>query len=386
MGAGSFGSEARRVQAFCTDHRANLDILRSIAVIFVLVDHLFLTLHQQFGVLSASEMPLPEALGHLGVLAFFVHTSLVLMMSLERMHHERESSIRFYVRRIFRIYPLAVTAVIAAVLFHVPVATWQTDGQRTRAIILANLLLVQNLFTKKEILSPLWSLPYEVQMYVVLPALYLISRMRRGALYLAVIFAGSCFFGAAVKFATGHLNMAAYVPCFMCGVLSYSAMRAVQRKLSSLMWVPFLLLLSGIFLWVNARQQDGPMYWTGWIFCLVLGFGINHFRDSRMGMLNAVAARIATYSYGIYVLHIPAFYVAFDVLRLSGPVARTCVALVLTGVLAFAGYHLVEHPLMILGKTLTSNAAVRRRKGLPIAIHEPNADDAELEHEVRECA
>ena len=43
---------------------------------------------------------------------FFVHTALVLMWSLDRRPHILD----FYIRRIFRIYPLAIFAVLCALL------------------------------------------------------------------------------------------------------------------------------------------------------------------------------------------------------------------------------------------------------------------------------
>src|SRR4029077_4966072 len=57
---------------------ANLDLLRSAAVILVFVNHLLLFL----GLTHAGEFLRP--LGRWGVQLFFVHSSLVLMMSLER--------------------------------------------------------------------------------------------------------------------------------------------------------------------------------------------------------------------------------------------------------------------------------------------------------------
>jgi len=52
----------------------NLDFLRASAVLLVYFFHLFIT----------TSTRLPDYLGQFGVLLFFVHTSLVLMFSLER--------------------------------------------------------------------------------------------------------------------------------------------------------------------------------------------------------------------------------------------------------------------------------------------------------------
>src|SRR5207245_10395292 len=56
----------------------NLDFLRSVAVLLVLLDHVCTFFNvRQIGIYSTYEM------GHLDVLLFFVHTSLVLMLALE---------------------------------------------------------------------------------------------------------------------------------------------------------------------------------------------------------------------------------------------------------------------------------------------------------------
>lgn len=93
-------------------------------------------------------------------------------MELLRQLHQTEKlvTLRFYVRRFFRIYPLSVFTILVALAFHIPSTTWGVPDPITGLGIAANLLLVQNLITGTDILSPMWSLPYEVQMYVVLPA------------------------------------------------------------------------------------------------------------------------------------------------------------------------------------------------------------------------
>jgi peptidoglycan/LPS O-acetylase OafA/YrhL len=61
------------------------------------------------------------AAGQLGVLLFFIHTSLVLMMSLARLEKsEGGLAARFYIRRAFRIYPLAIVAVLSVVALQIP--------------------------------------------------------------------------------------------------------------------------------------------------------------------------------------------------------------------------------------------------------------------------
>jgi len=80
---------------------ANLDALRCTAVLLVLFAHLLM-------VLGHLDVPVSKNLGvrdlaQLGVLMFFIHTSLVLMMSLQRLGPCKATA-RFYIRRAFRIY------------------------------------------------------------------------------------------------------------------------------------------------------------------------------------------------------------------------------------------------------------------------------------------
>jgi len=156
----------------------NLDILRSVAVLAVLVAHVLQVTagckygeHLAYGIETYS-------LGTVGVLIFFVQTSLVLMQSLERARTIRRgwALIRwFYIRRAFRIYPLSVGMILLSIALSIPPnavgVPYRWQGARW---LLANLLLVQNIPGIPEVASPMWSLPYEVQMYLVLPVLFLL--------------------------------------------------------------------------------------------------------------------------------------------------------------------------------------------------------------------
>src|SRR6187551_3001765 len=133
----------------------NLDLLRSFAVLTVMIDHLVPTMIRHGMAVPAWFSAITVHIGQSGVLAFFVHTSLVLMYSLERMavHHSgRDLVTRFYVRRAFRIYPLALVCILGVLALNLPSNTWREPTPVTGRIIVANLLLVQNLWTKESVL------------------------------------------------------------------------------------------------------------------------------------------------------------------------------------------------------------------------------------------
>ncbi len=138
-------------------------------MLMVLFDHIFRHYHlDRLGRFAVADI------GIFGVLLFFVHTSLVLMYSMQRSGLRGLALVKnFYIRRFFRIYPLSVLTVLAAVALHLH-ATGRglAFGPRPGALeLISNLLLIQNLTYSVSIVGPLWTLPLEVQMYVLLPRL-----------------------------------------------------------------------------------------------------------------------------------------------------------------------------------------------------------------------
>ena len=139
--------------------------------------------------LDAGGYMFPHNMGRLGVLMFFVHTSLVLMMSLERTTSGAVPStviLSFYIRRAFRIYPLSIVTVCSVALLRIPYERFQTFHKPTALELLSNLTLTQNLTHARSVIGPLWSLPWEVQMYLCPPLVFLIVRRRRFTLLAAL--------------------------------------------------------------------------------------------------------------------------------------------------------------------------------------------------------
>jgi peptidoglycan/LPS O-acetylase OafA/YrhL len=122
-------SVAQPAPAQSGQENPNLDFLRSFAVLLVFFGHL--SFFHQFLALGPLNLTL---MGALGVMFFFVHTALVLMLSLERQQKEQGDNrlfISFMIRRCFRIYPLSITAVLLILAFHLPltaVSSWHLEA------------------------------------------------------------------------------------------------------------------------------------------------------------------------------------------------------------------------------------------------------------------
>lgn len=326
----------------------NLDVLRAIAVLLVLVDHCLATLGQQLGLAFD---PYTWYLGRLGVLMFFVHTSYVLMASLQRLRLEGWALARsFLIRRVFRIYPLSLLCVVAVVLFKVPILPWETYTSPTVPAFASNLLLTMNVTDTQPVLAPLWTLPLEMQMYLVLPAIFLITvsvtSLRRTWVLYAIAVALAWF----LPQLTALLSGALFVPCFMAGVLAY-ALRSSPQRLPGWSWCVFLLGVIAIYIAVEDATPGVHHGLLQWLICLAIGLAIPLFRQTSDGVLNRCAQWIAKYSYGIYLFHCIALWIACYQLPLPLGMQWGCFVLLLVA-MSVGSYHWLEQPAIRLGAKL----------------------------------
>jgi peptidoglycan/LPS O-acetylase OafA/YrhL len=336
---------------------ANLDTLRTFAVLCVLVDHATLNLNSLYFHNDVLEL-FVRRLGRLGVVAFFVHTSLVLMFSLQRLHKETpRPTLAFYLRRIFRIYPLSILVVILCTIFQIPDLPFghSLPGRYSPLNIVSNLFLFQNIigFT---ITNPLWSLPFEIQMYVFLPALYLLARRPGSTRVIAGLIAGFAVLAVTCYTLTGKLHFLAFIPCFLSGILAFSLRNRERPVVKAAYWsfyVPLLLVLASIAGVVWSNQE----YIFGWLLSFCLGGTVYLFHDSTSRVWNAITKNVAKYSYGLYLLHVPSLWLVFKILGITDPVIGTATWLVVVSLASFVTFHVVEDPMIRFGKKLTKKIA-----------------------------
>ncbi len=332
---------------------ANLDLLRAIAVALVLAQHLSKRLYvDQFAWMPTSSW------GLFGVLLFFVHTCLVLMYSMERSGLTGGPLVEnFAIRRIFRIYPLSILAVVTALALHLDsdingihgLSHGHFPGFTSAA---SNLLLVQNLTYAKSIVNVLWSLPFELQMYAFLPFLFMWihrsgivgKRLTWPLVALWIVSVGPAI-GQPHAAALSRLSILLFIPNFLPGVIAYTIPH--RPRISSVLWPVFILLLVVGF---AAR----PVLSTGWILCMLLGLMIPHFREIQLPWLRWISNRIATYSYGIYLSHQFSLWIAFGPLAGRSLALRIPVLVVMLISLPVIFYHAIEKPMIKVGVRLAA--------------------------------
>jgi len=354
----------------------NLDLLRTVAVLLVLVDHLFMAAG------LASSFPIVYDIGKLGVLLFFVHTSLVLMLSLERTQSREGGHLfrAFYIRRAFRIYPLTVACVLLCTVFRVPQQFGSAASARSVFQVATNLLLVQNLAGQSSVISPLWSLPLEIQMYVVLPFLFVFAG-RHSAKALLALGCSLALAGLAyerlldmhVIAGLKRLDILNYAPCFVAGVMAYrlSTNRARRPVLASWLWpaaVGSLVALYGGWQVAFPHPLDRIPAYRGWVVCWILGAIIPQFREIRLGWLRKASHYVAKYSYGIYLGQVPALWIGFTFWPHMGGILRWLVSVALLAGIAVGGYHLIEHPGISVGKRVADRSNRSRSRPMELQV------------------
>ncbi|GGY07143.1 acyltransferase family protein [Massilia dura] len=323
---------------------ANLDFVRAAAVLCVFCSHAVIIVTRQ-----SSE--LLHHVGQLGVIMFFVHTSYVLMGSLERSRLWGWPRVaEFFVHRVFRIYPLAIVCVLVAAAL--PGSAW------TPRQLLANLTLTQNLVFEESMVGGLWTLPLELQMYCALPFLFMAFR-RRPAWWMVGAWLLALPIAHLRPEISGRLLVLDYAPCFLPGLVAWRFGR--HGVLPGWLWPPAVLLAA--LPWV---ASDGNQMGPRWITCLLLGLAIPWFGELSARWLNRASHIVAKYSYGIYLTHFAALMVAFRSLDHLPLAVQAGAFVAMALVFPYLAFHLVEQPMIAVGKRVggrVAGAMMARRHG-----------------------
>lgn len=347
----------------------NLDMLRAIAVLFVVLDHSL----KFFGrpVLFGVDV---QWVGKLGVMFFFVHTCLVLMMSLERSIGRFSTPQligNFYLRRIFRIYPLSVFAITFVLLFSVPSAGIEAPFSIAQFVpstkeLLLNLLLMQNFHHGRSIIAVLWSLPFEVQMYAFLPFFFLLLARKGRLAWLSVIWVLGWI--AAYLLRPHAIFFAQFIP----GVIAYVILKRVKKpSIPGWAWPIFLGCLTITFLALS------PSFTTGGIACLLLGVLLPNFKDIRSKSVNVTTHNIAKYSYGVYLSHMFCLWLAFIHFRSQSMALQSVIFVSFFAGIPVLLFYSLEDPFIRAGSILAERLFVNRSKSEKKTTMDMRAEELE---------
>jgi peptidoglycan/LPS O-acetylase OafA/YrhL len=367
--------------SFHSRHYPQLDALRGLAALMVVINHFALV-----GPLSwIPKSPLRVlALGHEAVILFFILSGFVLTLQLTS---NRCITYRDYlIKRICRIYLPYLAVLFAACLFISvinvePVAwagSWFNDiwtGPLSHAEILDHLLFIGQ-YRANRVLPVIWSLIYEMRISLMMPlVVYCAGRLSaRTCLVTALAFsAGSFLFAmgtAADEASSPSFNGEWAMTAHYLGMFVVGATLAIHR----VRWQKWLakgnrtvfVLAASLTLYFLSRSvmsiTSGVIGQYIFDWCVVAGAAGTVCTAIASRSFTLVLAKrpvvfLGTISYSLYLTHTVVLLTIIHLMPAPGSAWRAIVtAAVLVVPVAAVTHFLIERPSILLGKFLTGRS------------------------------
>lgn len=349
------------------EHRPELDGIRAFAVLAVVAFHAGLK---------------PATGGWLGVDIFFVLSGYLITMILLR-ERDRTGTVSlrdFWVRRLLRLFPALLVAIVLGAIFFSTLGDRGTFTGYLRTAASAVLYVENFVWALSDNahgeLGHTWSLAVEMQFYLVWPALlvWLLARGRRPApwivagiaiSYLLFVLQSGAAPTGAIAFADAY-----YLPWTRAFELLLGALVAVrlqQRPVAPArtgrLWTGWALGIAfGVVLlgaWTDSVfVRPSAIVWESPAAALLTAALIVHLdrvRTAGVGRLLAwrPVAWVGLVSYGVYLFHYPVIQVLKDHADVTEAKVMFVLALPITLAIAAASYSLVERPALRLKGRLT---------------------------------
>ena len=286
------------------EFRKDIQILRGLAVVFVVLFHLEIA-----GISS----------GFLGVDVFFVVSGFLMAI----LYKSGETK-KFFERRAKRLIPAyfatVVFTLIASLFIVMPSEMGQVITQSIYSLFFANNIgfWMQNSYFSKSDLNPLlhlWSLGVEIQFYLIVPLL--VWFFRKSKILLPMTILGTfiaCIFIVGISPKTSFFMMPLRIWEFLIGFASayyLTANGSVKYKNLNLIGLIGLLILVAIpFMNVDGQSLNRMLghpsiYALGVCIAtvLIIAFGLPDLISNSI--LGKTFAKIGDYSYSIYLVHFP---------------------------------------------------------------------------------
>lgn len=344
-----------------------LDGLRAVAVMTVLVSHIFIAAP---GVLQYSVFRTFARGGFLGVNIFFVMSGFLIT---SRLLQDKETGgqinlRKFYAHRALRIFP-AVTVFLAAHYFYAVKNDFPLSGTAanefamTKATFLqyANYAVYKNPMTQFIDNVSLWSLSIEGQFYIAVPIVVFVLFRKNRSNYLPVGIIVLSIGILAIQrgivyndlgwFAT-YIRTDTRIESLIIGMLgAVLMMKTNVVKPTFLRYASFPAVIVIVVIVLYGRA-DGSFMWFGGMTlfdfaCLVIVLALAHqaFFASRILCWKPIAW-VGVISYGLYIWQIPVFRIIQRHGEKLSNIERLVLAMSATFLLSALSWYLIERPAM----------------------------------------
>ncbi|MHC2467164.1 acyltransferase family protein [Bradyrhizobium embrapense] len=350
---------------------ANIDGLRAIAALGVMVEHMFGDLLRQTppaaGPMNAAGDLLVQnvSLGRFGVALFFLISGFVVPFSIGG----ERPLFQFAVSRAFRLYPalwlaLAVLASMA----------WLA-GEPPRAVtVLANMTMAPALFGQPWLSPIYWTLFVELAFYVLIALLFSVGTLRRvgvlSILSLALVIATALpvqlrIHGIAnlpVQYLGMHLSflfLGLLLRLWLVERVPGASVAALALVLAQIVAVPSVAAFS-LARGDNFIMEGLTPVLAAYALALVVFLAAVRFDRPRSLLLS----RTGLISYSMYLLHWPVNVTVYRFLPLTGQIGDSATMLVCAGLtllVSWLVYRLVERPMIMFGRAIVFRHGVASR-------------------------
>jgi peptidoglycan/LPS O-acetylase OafA/YrhL len=360
-----------------------LDVIRAIAALLVVIHHIELTAHREFGKvaeLGIIHNAVVYLIGKRGVHIFFMLSGFLITFLLiqEKLKRGKIDIGRFYLRRILRIWPLYfLTVFIGFFVLPFLLRHWeflnalhyypsliQSLGMGNDSPIKFFMFFIPNLamqfYPAVAGASHLWSIGVEEQFYLFWPLIFLIRNTRVQVLFIVIV------------------ALLPFLPYFMVRVPGLTPW-ADWVKHFPFFWMAFGGI--GAFVFHYYQQQLSTVFlrlsWASWLFMLLflitsLMFKINDYLFGLMGLIMIFRFSIGNQwlaskfpllpflgkiSVGLYIYHPAVMFIVIAAFQFYFPFWNENVALKLlvyfsvilfTVIIAWASYNFFEKPFIQL--------------------------------------
>lgn len=246
--------------------------------------------------------------GGFGVAIFFLITGFTTYMSLEK-----DSSYRYMIRRIVRIYPTYIICFSITLLSIYFFSIYQnTTFPYSAKDIVCHMTLFRNWLWSPYIDNGVWTLEMNMDFYIIFFIVYRLAKnkdqkfINDTAIILCVIqivlFIVVTKFTVAGSFIWCKLNVATSVcPYIVFQLIGASFYNHFNNKITTTKLVQSIMMLLGIFLLVSYFDFDYSMSVSSYIYALLLFVAFYIERDNMFK--SRLIEYISSISYPLYILH-----------------------------------------------------------------------------------